>query len=196
MAKKQKKSWSDLSAKEKVAGVIGILVILFLLIMLKGLIFGGPSDNKTGSTSNTSLSSLSEEDQLKQIATKAATEGDGLAKAVREVRVIPEADGSHSVNVVFYDNSGRYGAIKQTMGNIYYELLKSGKKLETVTIAAKSEYRDGYGNAQEVIVLQTQLTNEVAQKINLDADKSVLQVEIIPGLWEQQKIHPDIQKQI
>lgn len=194
--KKQNKTWADLSLKEKVGGIVGILVILFLLIMLKGLIFGGPSDSKTSDTNQTSLSSMSEEDRLKHIATTAATEGDGLAKAVREVRVIPEPDGSFSVNVVFFDDSFRYSTIKQTMGNIYLALFKSNVKLETVMVAVKNEYRNSYGDVQEIIVLQTQLTNEVAQKINYDTDTALLQMKIIPGLWETQKIHDDIKKQL
>lgn len=194
----KQKSWSDYTTQEKAGIVVAIIIVLFLLITLKGLIFGG-SDSKDTSKNNevciADLTGKSNEDKLKQIANDAALNCDGMANAVREVRVIPELDGTYSVNVTFFDESFKYSIIKQTAGNIYYELYKSGILLETVTVAAKNSYLNQYGDDAEIIVLQTQITKDVVDKINLDADKALLQMNIIPDLWTVQKVHDDIKEQ-
>lgn len=187
----KQKSWSDFSTKEKVQAVIGIIVILFLLIMLKGLIFGGPDDAKQNNA-QASQQNLSKEEQIKKLASDATTEGDGLGKAVREVRVIPELNNGYSVNVKFFDNTGDRSVIEQTMGNVYLVLYTSGKNIKNVTVAATNEYRNASGDTQEIIVYQSQLTREAADKLNLRADKAVLQTQVIPGAWETQKLHDDL----
>lgn len=200
MAKQQKK-WSDFSTKEKAQVIVGIIVILFLLITLKGLIFGGndePSTSQTQSqvTENQSpgqrtevTQTLTPEKKIEDIARTASTDGDGLADEVREVRVIPEADGSsYSVNVKFYLSSGNKSIIEQTMANVYLELYKSDENISNVTVMATTDLSNQYGDSKELIVYQTTLDKEKGEKINFEQDTALLQMRIIPGLWEVQKL--------
>lgn len=190
------KDWESLTRKEKVQGVVGLLVLGVVAIAIVGAVFGSDgSDVPQQDNEVASSEILSTEDRIKQLVTRAATEGDGLADEVREVTIIDELDGSYSVNVIFFENSGKRRLIEQTMANVYLELFTSENSLSNVTVAAKNEYRNEFGDTKEIIVYQTHLTSEVAEKINFDTDKAVLQIEIIPGLWETQKLHADLQKQ-
>lgn len=196
---KQKK-WSDFSAKEKVQVIAGIIIILFLLITLKGIIFGGddePNANQAQSqaTENPSpeqrtedIQTLTPEQKIDNTARTASTDGDGLADEVREVRVIPEADGSYSVNVKFYLASGNKNLIEQTMANVYLELYKGDENITNVTVMATTDLSNQYGDSKELIVYQTALGKAIADKINFEQDTALLQMRIIPGLWEVQKL--------
>lgn len=199
-----KKQWADYTPAEKKQVIIGGLIFLAIIIVPAVWVIASnqSKSSNTPATSNTSetciadLSGKSNEDRLKQIASDAAVNCDGMAKEVREVRVIPELDNTYSVNVTFFDDSFRYSTIKQTMGNIYYELLRSGIPLGTITVAAKNSYSNQYGNNADIIVLQTQVTNDATENINLNADKALIQMDIIPGLWTVQKAHGDIKEQM
>lgn len=200
---KQKK-WSDFSTKEKVQAIIGIIVILFLLITLKGLIFGSndePSTEQSNSQVTESQSSRqpieptqtqTPEQKIESTARTASTEGDGLADEVREVRVIPEADGSYSVNVKFYLKSGNKNVIEQTMANVYLELYKGNENISNITVMATTDLSNQYGDSKELIVYQTALSKDKGEKINFEQDTALLQMRIIPGLWEVQKLNDAI----
>lgn len=191
----KQKSWSDYTVQEKAGIVVAVIIVLFLLITLKGLIFGG-SDNKTSNDSKectSSLVGLSEDDQIKTIVTDAATKCDGFADAVREVRVIPELDGSKTVNVKFYVESlfeKRY--LDQTMGVIYTALYTSDKNVGAVTLMATTDLIDSYGNDAEGIIYQTTIDKETAAKVNPSQDKAVLEMQVFPDLWTVQKQHKDV----
>lgn len=204
MAEQQKK-WSDFSTKEKTQAIVGIIVILFLLITLKGLIFGGsdePGTNEaqsqvieserpeqeTDQAQSQATETLTPEKKIENTARTASTEGDGLADEVQEVRVIPEADGSYSINVKFYLKSGNKNVIEQTMANVYLELYKGDENISNVTVMATTELSNKYGDSKELIVYQTTLGKEKGEKINFEQDTALLQMRIIPGLWEVQKL--------
>lgn len=189
----KKKSWTDKTIGEKTLTVVVILIVLFILITLKGLIFGGPNDNEQQSGATQAVKAESEEQQIEKLAKTAATEGDGLAEEVREVRVIKEADDSYTVNVKLYVPSGNKGVIEQTMSNVYKGIYSSGKNIKAVTVMATTDLSNKYGDSKEIIVYQTRLEKETAEKINFEQDSALLLTRTVPALWQTQKLDPAIE---
>ena len=190
---KKKQTWSDLSPEEKRQGIIGtaiLFVIIFGVIWVVNLGNGKSTDQ---SNSANVSANLPVDEQLKQIVASAAVDGDGFADAIREVRVIPEADGSNTVNVKFYQEKNiEKRFLDQTMGVIYYALYSSGKDVGAVTVMATTDLVDSYGNGTEGIVYQTTISKADADKVNTSQDEAVLEMSVYPGLWVVQKQHSGV----
>lgn len=156
------------------------------------------TDAESGGSDATNETGISK--RIREIVDEAALGDDGYAEAVREVRVNAnwndtEPDSTYSVVAYLFDTTFDRSRIEQTMANVYLELYKSGEPIQNVTIAIKESYRNSYGDSQEIIVYQTTLSKEEADKINWNADEASLQINIIPKVWTVQKMHDDIRSQ-
>lgn len=191
----------EVVVKKKTKIIIVVVIALLLLVVLTNgdaskegynQAVSNNDEPKTEQVQPQVTEALPPEKKIESSARTASTEGDGLADEVREVRVIPEADGSYSVNVKFYLKSGNKNVIEQTMANVYLELYKGDENISNVTVMATTDLSNQYGDSKELIVYQTTLGKEKGEKINFEQDTALLQMRIIPELWEVQKLNDAI----
>ncbi len=72
------------------------------------------------------------------------------------------------------------------MADIYMALYKNYSDIQEATIIAKFPMSDKYGNNSDEVVLKTSLSSQEAKKVNWNADKSVLELSILPNVWNTQ----------
>lgn len=76
------------------------------------------------------------------------------------------------------------GGIKTEMSDIYTAAFRSALPVQTVNVAAWGPFQDKFGNATYDPAYTTTMTRDVASQINWNANQSVLELTIIPGLWQ------------
>jgi len=134
---------------------------------------------------------LSEEDQIKALVESilAGKTNVNSGNRLRSVKVVLQVDGGWGVSVDFNANENltlklTKRGIEKDMSDIYTALFTSGKDIKRASIAAYLPITDQYGNTDSSLVYKSRIESSVASKANWNTDKTTLELEILPGLWE------------
>jgi len=138
----------------------------------------------------------SEKVQIKQIVANTLKGNNNMNKPyVRKIMVVKQIDGGWGVFTEY--NAGdnltsnlRIMGIKSKMSKIYAALYTSGKDIRTASVAAWFPLQDKYGNQSDGGVYKSILDKTEADKVNWQADKASLELDILPGVWTTTFIHP------
>lgn len=107
--KKNKKNWEDMSRKEKVGGIIGLIIIGFIVIGIIGAIFGD-HDNSKASTVSTQKSQPSKtEPKPQDKTTEAQTKS---KKSANSSKPAPKSSLAAQVQAAYLKQIG-YGSIAE-----------------------------------------------------------------------------------
>jgi len=117
---------------------------------------------------------------------------------LRKVDVVEQIDGGYGVFVEMNANdnltSGMIrGGIEQDMSKVYMALYQSGLDVRTATVAAYFPMTDQYGAESEAVIYKSMLDKSEADKVNWEADDSLLRTDILPGIWQTTLLHPELQ---
>jgi hypothetical protein len=154
------------------------------------------------STAQTTAASNVPQDPVSQIKAtvgnvlQGQTNESGESK-IRNIDVEPDlaVKGAWDVTVDFNgDNNITNGmtenGIEIQMSDIYIALYTSNQKIEIATVTAYLPVTDKYGNTSDGIVYRSTLDIDDASKINWNADKSTLELQILPGVWSTDFVSP------
>ena len=138
---------------------------------------------------------VSEEDKISNIVRQELRGKNNLDKDyLNEVRVTEQFEGGWGVFVGF--NAGdnlttnlRKTGIEVKMSELYTALYNSESDIRRVHITAYFPLTDQYGNTEDGVVYATSLDKAEADKINWDANKTDLQLSILPGVWKVKSLH-------
>jgi hypothetical protein len=114
---------------------------------------------------------------------------------VRSIDVRPAEGGGYNVAIEYnMDNAGTKDffkvMLKMDMGNLYRALYTSGQDVASATITAYFPVDDPVGNEPPVRVFSTTLDKKAADEANWNAERTVLEMDILPGLWTETYVHP------
>lgn len=133
---------------------------------------------------------LSEQDQIKKIVTDKISDKNNLDRDyLRKVDVVDQVDGGWGVFIDYNADDNltadlRKKGIQMTMSQLYIVLYTSGKDIRTVSVAAYFPMTDKYGNSSDGIIYKTFLDKSEADKVNWKTDPSVLELNVLPKVWE------------
>lgn len=142
------------------------------------------------------LKKLTTEDRLKELVLQKFKGLNNLdRKKIIDVKTMG-GDGNRIALIDFNapDNSTtnlRVTSLKKEMSQIYKTIYIEFNDIEQVIVTAYFPLIDKYGNEKNGIVYRTKLIKSDANKINWSQNESLLLLDIIPGLWEAYKIHPE-----
>lgn len=132
----------------------------------------------------------SEQDQIKQLVSKQLEGKNNNGKDyVKSIDVIAAGDGGWTVVTEFNagdnltSNMQKQG-IEMKMSDIYSALYTSGKNILIASVAAYFPLQDKYGNTSDGMVYRSMLKKPEADKVNWKADKSLLDLDILPKVWD------------
>lgn len=114
---------------------------------------------------------------------------------LRSVDVVSQIDGWWGVFVEFNSDDNltpnlmKQGIEKQ-MSDIYIALYTSGIDVRTASAAGYLQPTDKYGNTNDGMVYKSLLGKDVSGKVNWQADKATLELQILPGLWTTTILSP------
>ncbi len=167
--------------------LIGVCAAIFIMIVLFA-IFGTPAD-----TPPTPTVKISEQDQItNSIKDIVELSSDKLKKV--ELKPV---DGENNQYIVFVSYIDKFGGqekqIKWIMGDIYLTIYKNFHNITLVVISAYLPVIDKYGNQSEINGYETQLGGDDINKINWNLDDNTLKYQVIPGLWDLNKLSPLIE---
>lgn len=194
--------------RKKVGLILGVLFIVFFIG------FGMTTDTKTATntpseptpqaqsvknepTSAPQAPVLSEQDQVKALVTDQLKGTNNMKRDnLKKVEVSEGEDGGWNVTVEFNANDNlstnlRKKGIEKKMSEIYTALYQSGKDIKTASITAYFPLADKYGNESDGLVYKSTLDKAVADKVNWKADRSTLQLSILPQVWTTVMLHPE-----
>lgn len=193
--------------RKKVGLILGGLFVVFFIG------FGMTTDTKTASTSNEpttqaqTVSSeptsapqapvLSEQDQVKVLVTEQLKGTNNMKRDnLKKVEVSEGEGGGWNVTVEFNANDNlstnlRKKGIEKKMSEIYTALYQSGKDIRTASVTAYFPLADQYGNESDGAVYKSTLDKAEADKVNWQADRSTLQLSILPQVWTTVMLHPE-----
>lgn len=78
------------------------------------------------------------------------------------------------------------------MADVYIALYTSNLDVRTASVAAYLPLTDTYGNTSDGMVYKTMLDKTVAGKVNWSADKSMLEWQVLPGVWTTTILNPSL----
>jgi uncharacterized membrane protein len=191
------KKWNEMNRKERITGVVGLILIGFIL-----LVFLTPSSNKTKEPEiNTSQivsdTNLTNEQKIEQIVAQTLKGKNNNEKdRFKSVSVSGTNDEGYIATIEFNasDNLSmklRKTGIEKDMSEIYTSLYISKLNIKSVQITAYFPLSDQYGNEYDGKVYSSSLASEKAEKVNWEADSSALSLEILPNLWTTTFLHPE-----
>jgi len=113
---------------------------------------------------------------------------------IKEIRVNTVYDNENEY-VVFVSLNGEElvteGAIEKMIlienSDIYITLFKNRKDIREATLVSNITMVDENGNEYDTVALKTNLSKDMAEKVDWGQDKSILELEILPVTWTTQK---------
>ncbi len=85
--------------------------------------------------------------------------------------------------------------IKMKSTDLYQGLYTSGvNNIEQVIVSAYLPGMDRYGNTTDTLAYRSELDGDVAAKVNWNADKATLELQVLPGLWNTLWVWPALQQ--
>lgn len=157
------------------------------------------TDAPTTTAAPTTTSAPAPEDQIRQVVEE-VLEGDNNRDQplLRGVEIVPQVDGGFGVFVEMNANDNLTsgfikGGIEQDMTEVYQAVYHSGQDVRTASVAAYFPMIDQYGQESEDVIYKSILDKSEADKVNWDADESLLAVDILPGVWQTTFLHPELQ---
>lgn len=114
---------------------------------------------------------------------------------VRSIDVRPAEGGGYDVAVEYnMDNAGTKDLfkmmLKMDMGGLYRALYTSGHDVASATIIAYFPVDDPVGGEPPVRVFTTTLDKKAADEADWNAERTVLEMDILPTLWTETYVHP------
>ncbi len=141
---------------------------------------------------------LTEEGKIKKLVSNQFDEKTNTDKeSIIKIDIIEQIDGGWGVFVEFNANDNltenlwKIGMEKQ-MAEVYKALYTGDMDIRTASAAAYFLLVDKYGNEKDDMVYKTILDKEEADKVNWDADDSMLKIEILPSVWTVSYKHPAV----
>lgn len=113
---------------------------------------------------------------------------------IREIRINSAYDNENQFTV-FVAINGDELVTKESIKNslyidnsdIYIALYKNRQDIREASIVSYVVTVDKYGNESDTVVLKTSLNSIEAKKVNWNQDKSLLELEILPSVWNTVK---------
>ena len=114
---------------------------------------------------------------------------------VRSIDVKPAEGGGYNVAVEYnMDNAGTKDLfrmmLKMDMGSLYHALYTSGQDVASAAITAYFPVDDPAGGEPPVRVFSTSLDKKTADQADWNAERTVLEMDILPALWTETYVHP------
>ncbi|MDP8258814.1 MAG: hypothetical protein P9L90_05285 [Candidatus Aadella gelida] len=193
--KMDKKEKPKLTRRQK--WLFAILIILFV-IMIIALASDGdtPSQSQKEIQQNQiDMSQLTEDEQIEMLVSNELKGNNNMKTAyVRKIDVVEQTNGGLGVFVEYNADDNlttnlSKGGIESKMSEIYTALYTSGKDIRTASVTAYFPLLDSYGNKKDGVVYKSVLNKTEADKVNWNADKSLLKVTILPSVWTTTALH-------
>ena len=130
-------------------------------------------------------------DQVKTVVANVlqGTTNSSHENRLRNITVRPNTQRGWDVSVDFNaddnltENMTKQG-VQMKMSDVYAALYSDkGLNVSSANVTSYMQLLDKYGNTKDEPVYVTSLDKDVANKINWSVDKSVLELDILPGLW-------------
>jgi hypothetical protein len=177
--------------------LIGCLAVIAIgVIVILSFIVGTHEPSQPSGPAQT----LTEEGQIRKLVSDQLKGKNNLEKDyIREIEVVKEVDGGWGV-FVYYNaddnltNKFIRGGIESKMTDIYAALYTSDKDIRQSFVAAYFPLVDKYGNESDAVVYKSILRKEEADKVNWNADRSLLENSILPKVWTTSILHPDFRE--
>ena len=164
---------------------LGLLALISIIVILA--LNTNQSFNKSELTQTPAeTATISSEDKIKSAVNGvfSLSETDKGLNKVESITIAKTGDGNYTVEVNINSDSYQGLPLLETESSkIYRSLYSSDLGVKNATVNAYHEFSDEYGNRTNEKVLTTELNQDVASKINFDADDTDLDVIIIPRLW-------------
>lgn len=177
---------------------LGLLVFLLLAIALVLVIVWSyePIQEAAPVREVVPVKQLSEQEQIKMLVAEQLEGINNRDKPyIREIDVVKQIGGGWGVFVEYNasDNIARFRRfdIEVKMSEVYIALYTSYYDIRVVSISAYFPLVDRYGHVRDAIVYRSILDREVAVEVNWDAHRSLLKVDILPGVWTISILHSE-----
>lgn len=141
---------------------------------------------------------LSTEDEIRKLVSDRLVGENNMDKPyIREIDVVEQIDGGWGVFVEYNADDNltsnlRKAGMEKKMSEIYTALYTSDQDIRIATVAAYFPLSDKFGATRDGAVYKTSMNKELADKVNWDVDSSLLELNILPGLWSASFLHPSI----
>lgn len=182
-----KNKWNiSLSRKMRV----GISIFLLIISVVIFIVNAPPEAQTTVVMAPTDATSTPQ-GQIEEIADNAAPgmTNESNENHLRSVSVMEDPQGGWDVNVQLNsddnltENLTKTGVLSQ-ISDEFIALYNGTSSISSVSVEAFMQLTDKYGNTKDGMVYSATLDKATASQVNWNNDKSLLELSILPGVWQ------------
>jgi hypothetical protein len=140
---------------------------------------------------------LTDEQKIEQIVSQVLVGNNNMDKDfLNGIDVRKADDGQFDLDIGFnagdnLSNKLIKGSMDSKMSEVYIALYTRFDNIKTISVSAYFPMVDKYGNESDMAIYMSELTKEVAEKVNWDADETMLKLSILPNVWTVHVLHPE-----